>query len=78
MDFNFTPEEEAFRQELRTWLHTNLPESYDPQEFDRIDAQTRFEFQRTWQKKAYDAGWVGIHWPKEYMVAAPVDGNVYL
>lgn len=66
MDFNFTPEEDAFRQELRTWLQDNLPKSYDPQEFDRIDAETRFEFQRTWQRKAYDAGWVGIHWPKEY------------
>jgi alkylation response protein AidB-like acyl-CoA dehydrogenase len=66
MDFNFTPEEEAFRQELRTWLQKNLPESYDPQEFDRIDVDTRFEFQRAWQKKAYEAGWVGIHWPKEY------------
>lgn len=66
MDFNFTPEEDAFRQELRTWLQENLPQSYDPQEFDRIDADTRFEFQRAWQKKAHDSGWVGIHWPKEY------------
>jgi alkylation response protein AidB-like acyl-CoA dehydrogenase len=66
MDFNFTPEEDAFRQELRTWLEANLPESYNPQEFDRIDADTRFEFQRAWQKKAHEAGWVGIHWPKEY------------
>ena len=66
MDFNFTPEEDAFRQELRTWLQDNLPESYDPQEFDRIDADTRFEFQRAWQKKAQEAGWVGIHWPQEY------------
>ncbi|HXG18490.1 MAG TPA: acyl-CoA dehydrogenase [Methylomirabilota bacterium] len=66
MDFNFTPEEEAFRQELRAWLRHNLPENYNPQEFDRIDADARFEFQRAWQKKAYEAGWVGIHWPKEY------------
>ena len=66
MDFNFTPEEDAFRQELHTWLQDNLPESYDPQEFDRIDADTRFEFQRAWQKKAQEAGWVGIHWPQEY------------
>jgi alkylation response protein AidB-like acyl-CoA dehydrogenase len=66
MDFNFTPEEDAFRQELRTWLQENLPQSYDPQEFDRIDADTRFEFQRTWQKNAHDSSWVGIHWPKEY------------
>ena len=37
MDFNFTPEEEAFHQELRTWLQSNLPEGYDPQKFDEID-----------------------------------------
>jgi alkylation response protein AidB-like acyl-CoA dehydrogenase len=66
MDFNFTPEEEGFRQELRAWLQENLPQSYDPQEFDRIDADARFEFQRAWQKKAHEAGWVGVHWPKEY------------
>lgn len=66
MDFNFTPEEDAFRQDLRAWLQANIPDSYDPQEFDRIDADTRFEFQRAWQKKAHEAGWVGIHWPKEY------------
>ncbi|HKA54478.1 MAG TPA: acyl-CoA dehydrogenase [Candidatus Binatia bacterium] len=66
MDFNFTPEEEAFRRDLRTWLRQNLPEGYDPQKFDEIDADARFEFQRAWQKKAHAAGWVGIHWPKEY------------
>jgi len=66
MDFNFTPEEEAFRQELRSWLQENLPKEYDPQKFDEIDADGRFEFQRAWQKKAHQAGWVGLHWPKEY------------
>src|SRR2546428_11720337 len=66
MDFNFTPEEEAFRQEFRTWLRNNLSEGYDPQKLDEIDTEARFEFQRAWQKKAYAAGWVGIHWPKEY------------
>jgi alkylation response protein AidB-like acyl-CoA dehydrogenase len=66
MDFNFTPEEETFRQELQTWLRRNLPKDYDPEKIDSIDADTRFEFQRAWQKKAHEAGWVGIHWPKEY------------
>lgn len=66
MDFNFTPEEEAFRQELRTWLQKNLPKDYDPENLDAGDADSRFEFQRAWQKKAHQAGWVGIHWPKEY------------
>ncbi|NOT53798.1 MAG: acyl-CoA dehydrogenase [Deltaproteobacteria bacterium] len=66
MDFNFTPEEEAFRQELRSWLQANLPKEFDPQKFDEISADERFEFQRAWQKKAHQAGWVGLHWPKEY------------
>jgi alkylation response protein AidB-like acyl-CoA dehydrogenase len=66
MDFNFTPEEETFRQELQTWLEQNLPKDYDPEKIDSIDADTRFEFQRAWQKKAHESGWVGIHWPKEY------------
>ena len=25
MDLAFTPEEEAFRQEVRAWVHANLP-----------------------------------------------------
>ena len=66
MDFNFTPEEEAFRQELRAWLHSHLPAGYDPERFDDIDADARFEYQRTWQKTAHQDRWVGIHWPEEY------------
>jgi len=26
MDFDFTPEQEAFRKEVRHWLETNLPD----------------------------------------------------
>ena len=26
MDLAFTPEEEAFRQEVRAWVHANLPQ----------------------------------------------------
>lgn len=66
MDFNFTPEEEAFRHELRSWLQENLPKEYDPQKLDESDEDKKFEFQRAWQKKAHQGGWVGIHWPKEY------------
>ncbi len=66
MDFNFTPEEEAFRQELRSWLQSHLPAGYDPEHFDDIDADARFEYQRAWQKTAHQDRWVGIHWPEEY------------
>lgn len=66
MDFNFSPEEEAFRQEVRTWLQQNLPTDFDPEKIEAIDPEARFDFQRAWQKKAHAGGWVGIHWPKEY------------
>jgi len=66
MDFDYTPQEEAFRKELRTWLETNLPKEYDPETFEQLDQEERFQIQLGWQKKLHAARLVGIHWPKEY------------
>jgi len=66
MDFDFTPTEEAFRQELRTWLAANPLDEYDPETFERLDYATRFALQRHWQRQLHTGGWVGIHWPREY------------
>jgi alkylation response protein AidB-like acyl-CoA dehydrogenase len=67
MDFHFTPQEEAFRQELRAWLAANLPADYDPEKFAwEMDADERFRCQLDWQKRMYEGGWVGVHWPREY------------
>lgn len=66
MDFDYSPQEEAFRQELRLWLESNLPKGYDPETFEQIDENERFQVQLAWQKNLHAAGWVGIHWPKEY------------
>src|SRR6266851_9842795 len=66
MDLNPTPTEQHFRDEFRAWLHSNIPESWDPSGFHDEDSRQRFEFLRAWQKKMHAAGWVGIHWPKEY------------
>ena len=69
MDFEYTPEQQAFREEFRAWLAMNLqPElCLDDPADDRVasDRET-FERRRTWQKKMHEAGWVGIAWPKEY------------
>jgi alkylation response protein AidB-like acyl-CoA dehydrogenase len=66
MDFDFTPAEETFRQELRTWLAANPPDGYDPETFEQLDYAARFAIQRDWQRKLHTGGWVGIHWPREY------------
>ncbi|MGE0821006.1 MAG: acyl-CoA dehydrogenase [Candidatus Binatia bacterium] len=69
MDFEYTPEQEAFRAEVRNWLAANLPEDLcvdDPRD-ERIapDYET-FVRRREWQRTMHKAGWVGIAWPKEY------------
>jgi alkylation response protein AidB-like acyl-CoA dehydrogenase len=69
MDFEYAPEQQAFRSEFRAWLAKNLPPDLcldDPAD-DRVasDRET-FERRRAWQKKMHEAGWVGISWPREY------------
>jgi alkylation response protein AidB-like acyl-CoA dehydrogenase len=69
MDFEYTPEQEAFRKEFRGWLEANLPPDLclDDAADDRVpsDRET-YERRRAWQRKMFEAGWVGISWPKEY------------
>jgi len=67
MDLEYTPEEEAFRQEIRVWLEENLPKDYDPDEyFSTPDMDKRMATSLAWQKKLYEGGWAGFSWPKEY------------
>lgn len=66
MDFEYTLQEEEFRQELRAWLEANPLGGYDPATFLHLDQDARFAIQLNWQKQLYRAGWVGIHWPKAY------------
>jgi alkylation response protein AidB-like acyl-CoA dehydrogenase len=59
-----TPDEAAFRAELRAWLDANLPEE---RRGGRGGAQ-RFDdtFGRAWSRMLYDAGYAGLTWPKEF------------
>lgn len=66
MDFHFSPQEEAFRQEVRSWLAANMPPAYASDAFEERSAEERFDIQLTWQKQLHTGNWVGIHWPKEY------------
>lgn len=67
MDLNLTPQEQQFRNEFRAWLESNIPADWQAYESrDEESSRERFEFLRAWQKKMFEAGWVGIHWPKEY------------
>ena len=56
MDLNPTAEDRAFRTEVRRWLETNVPTG---------DVKTLDE-RKAWHRKLYEAGYVGMLWPKEY------------
>jgi alkylation response protein AidB-like acyl-CoA dehydrogenase len=56
MDLNYTPEDIAFHKQVRTWLEQNLP---------RGELRT-LEERRAWHRKLYEAGYIGMGWPKEY------------
>lgn len=56
MDLNFTPADNEFRARVRKWFEDNLP---------RTELKTLDE-RKAWHRKLYDAGFVGMGWPKEY------------
>ena len=64
MDLRDTPEEAAFRAELRGWLEDNLPQELR----GHRGGAARFAEPalRAWSRALYDAGYAGLTWPKEY------------
>ncbi len=71
MDFLLTPEEEAFKEDLNDWLDANLknmPEWWGRTNITspNMELEEHMEFYRGWHRKLYEAGFVGITWPKEY------------
>jgi alkylation response protein AidB-like acyl-CoA dehydrogenase len=67
MDFRDTPEEAAFRADVRTWLRATLTDAWfdDPDPSPRDPTRSE-ELRRWWQRELYDAGWVGLTWPTDY------------
>lgn len=63
MDFNDTPQEAAFRAEVRAWLEANAPAHVVP-EGVRLDDAEEVSRGKAWQRTLYDAGFAGITLPK--------------
>ena len=61
MNIDFTPQQQAFRAEVRAWLRDNVPgaplQSYDTRE--------GFEQHRAWEAKLAEGGYSSVIWPRE-------------
>ena len=64
MEFRFTAEQEALRQQIREFLKEELPE--DRQVGEEADTDEEWQFIRQFQKKLAARGWLVPHWPKQY------------
>ena len=62
MDLRFTPEQVAFRDEVRTWLGENIPDEPLPS----MDTPEGFEAHRRWERTLFDARWSVVNWPEAY------------
>src|SRR5437660_12821833 len=56
--------DESFRAELRVWLAANITDEF--REKRHMTFQEKVAVRRAWQKKLFEAGWIGIGWPEEY------------
>jgi alkylation response protein AidB-like acyl-CoA dehydrogenase len=90
MDWNDTPEQAAFRQEVRQFIESKLPERYQR---SADGAQSEFGWQAdrksdeagaqeaaaAWAAALAEKGWVAPHWPKEYGGAglSPMEQFIY-
>ena len=64
MDLDFTPEQQAFRAAIRSWVAANLPKDIA----DKVHKGLRLhrdDMQR-WAKILGAKGWLGYGWPKEF------------
>ena len=58
-----------FRQQARAWFEDNTPRDPGfllPETFMEVGTDQQFEFLRDWQRKVYEAGYLGLAWPAEY------------
>jgi alkylation response protein AidB-like acyl-CoA dehydrogenase len=62
MNLHLTPEQQQLRSDVRAFLHRHCPSPEDvPHGLDE-----RMAFLRDWQRRCYEAGYVGRAWPAEF------------
>lgn len=66
MDLNLSPDEQAFRQEIRSWFEQNLPPDWRASRLRSISDDDAAAICLQWQRKLGKAGWLGLAWPREY------------
>lgn len=64
MDFHFSTEDEAFRQELQDFVRQELPPDWEGG--GRWPEEWNWDLTQQIRKKMAERGWLTMHWPREY------------
>lgn len=78
MDFNDSPQEAAFRAEVRAWLQKNAT-AHVLRANEPYDEAKLVERGRAWQRCKADAGYAAILWPREFggRGGTPMEGVIF-
>ena len=55
VDLTYPPDAEQFRQEIRTWLESNLPAGWFDEGFEQT-TEERAAFLASWTEKLFEGG----------------------
>jgi len=66
VDFTLTPDQQAFRERVRTWLTASIPREWKSLGSTEVPRPEALEFLRRWQGKLFEGGFIGVTWPKAY------------
>lgn len=65
MKVTYAPDVEAFREDVRSWLHEHLPSAWFDHGF-RLEPEQRPQFLESWNRAMFEGGWICASWPREY------------
>jgi alkylation response protein AidB-like acyl-CoA dehydrogenase len=65
VDFSVTPEQQVFRERVRAWLAGNIPRDWQRMTMSDVPRPEAYALLRRWQRQLFDAGFIGLTWPKE-------------
>jgi alkylation response protein AidB-like acyl-CoA dehydrogenase len=66
VDLSLSASEQAFRDDLRSWLAANAPGDWARLRSTFRSAAEQLAFLIGWQRRLFQAGYVGLDWPRAY------------
>src|SRR5262245_54438889 len=66
MEFRDSPKQAAFRDEVRTFLRTELPDEHRDVGEEAAGLGQHFDRFRDWRKKLVAKRWIAPAWPNDY------------